>query len=390
MKPVANLRSSKNLAKIIVKRPTIHANKSYAVLEKLPQPNHNVSSSTGSKKGSIAPSFSFRDFQKCLPHAQSRQHQRSKGVSHVGSQLSFLSQSLLHTKVLTIQIQSNWGNQTTMMLSAINVYDEKHNQIIIKSISSYPELPNPVVLERLTLTNLIKNEKDEFQTEWPPQYPYDSFSFIITIDDCTTPKYIRLWNSQTSQDAAAKSFAILHGTNICCEGVIPKGFGNDYELSFKSKNIEESFSKQFLQELFPNSIHEQLKLQDIYGNYPLHPVSKVTFEILNTHCDSKERIIGLNGIELYNENFAKITENYVDEVFVENFLSSTNRANLIRENKVSNKEVDMFMGELFSHESESLPKIHFIMTEPVMLTKIEIWNLNAENRSLRINSGEVM
>ncbi|OHT14940.1 hypothetical protein TRFO_14579 [Tritrichomonas foetus] len=323
---------------------------------------------------SIPPSFSFRDFQKKLPHAQIKLDNNLKNHYGVNSTLS-LSRPVCG-KMITVQILSNHGSNSKISLSSIVLLDEKRRQIEIKAISSVPVLSNPKNLENLINTNLLKDDLEVFNMDWPLPQQYESLSIIITIDQGNHPKYVRIWNSKNSDDSSTKNVIILNGVKQIGSGEIPKGFGVDIEIQ-QEQGMEQSNSTLLLQELFPSLMPEK-KLEDSFGGYPFQNTQKISLEILSTYCD--EKYIGINGIDFYNDNYQKLIDLDIKDIIVENCSMVQNHSALTRCSKHSVNDHDMFLAET---NWTQRPIINFVFRNKVRLSKIVIWNWNAEKRNLK-------
>lgn len=282
-------------------------------------------------------------------------------------------------KIFTIKIESNYGDPEKLSISSIHLLDGNRNPIAFQNIASVP-LIDRAGLMNLTNQNLVKNRDEEWSTKFPPNEHTNSISIIFYIDQAINPQYLRLWNSRHHPDASAKNITVTNGIHVCYEGEVPRGFGSDIPLTVFN-GINNSHSAAILRELFPE-LAPKPGLKDHHGGVPLPEIKNIKIEVISTWAGPTEENIGLNGIDIYDYNYNLIHWSEIEDVHIEGCKNFVRVQNLFRPNKESVYWADMFMGEVRNWENQR-PAIEINLKESHRISRITIWNFNAETRSIK-------
>lgn len=360
----------------------------------------------------INPSFSMKNFAKIASKSLSSSNdnliknqlsfrQNHKGIKSVSSRHSLnLYQNDL---IITVQILSNWGNPNTLLLSTVLVMDENKKTIHIKTISSVPDLPNINLLEKLTDQYLVKNENEIFPIDLNFSNN-DKFSLIMGLDKLSKPKYVRIWNPSLKDEnylsASAKDVVIYINQKKVTKGEVPQKFGIDIELEneeLQQEELRQCESSLLIDELFPTLKPEE-KVSDQYGIYPFPKSKIISIEVLATYKKNEQKmnVVGLNGIDFYNDEGVKLSCKDFDSISAKNIIISSyaNPRYIVRSsmrtccmdfqflgNCTNKAEVEKENGQEKSYSSDN-PIFVFTLHEPTTLSMMSIWNFNSIDEGL--------
>lgn len=358
-----------------------------------------------------------------------------------------------NSQMVVIQLFSNHGSPEKTQISSITLLDPKNNPIPVlqagiviphgtkeyclrngiqlyhkKSESKTVQKKDPYHVTSL-FDGLIVKTKDNpslFSIPFPlPLIPKiddddpitkakkkqllsDTISLILIVDMSYQIDGTRLFNTSFDSDAGINDINVkLTAQNYEEAFQVPKMFGVDhkFEKGDKKTNLgpfmssvlvpEEQQPESVLRDLFPDSFQVADTLKDDYGEYPFPQTQSLQFEILQTFAEN-DPMIGLNGIEIYNDSLDKITMDDIKSVVIKNSISKNAKLSvLLKEKMITSDDSDMFVIErsirkrfnlsLNQSENDNVdeidicgnPLMTFIFKKPMKLTKIIIWNYNS-------------
>lgn len=284
-------------------------------------------------------------------------------------------------QIYTVKILDNHGDPENLLISSIILLDDKRIPIEIQKITSVPIIEKSE-LDKLIDRMLVKHPSDEFHIKFKPGENFTPVSIIFYVSSETQPKFIRIWNTRNIPEASARHIIITNGKYICYDGEIPKGFGNDISLQPKDiSKVRCSNSLEILHDLFPE-LAAKARIFDRYGGIYIAETKSMRIEVMNTWAGTKEENIGLNGIDIYDHDYRIIEWDDIEDVRMEGCKNFIGIQNLFRADKVSVDYSEMFMAEVRNWFINK-PVINIIFKVPTRISRVNIWNFNAEKRSLK-------
>lgn len=298
--------------------------------------------------------------------------------------------------IISIQINSNWGNTFDITMHFIALYDIYNHQIssinpinnILNSdnkdpnfiyIASTPEPSSLAKLEYLLETSYIKDDEKVFVEKFNDQ----KFTIYLSINQSIEIGSIRIFNPPNKSESAIKDVSIYVNAKLCIQSQIPQSFGANLKLNYQIPSITKLEENN--EHLIPNFI----TYQDKFGILPIKPVKQVKIEIIETYnsnssSTTRQNYIGVNGFDFYDilGNYIsteKSNDNYIENVNIRGISELINCGILLRQNKVTYKEDDMLFGVMDGIQN---PTFTFIFKEPIYLSKIVVWNYNGHGNNL--------
>ncbi|OHT12529.1 hypothetical protein TRFO_17575 [Tritrichomonas foetus] len=274
----------------------------------------------------------------------------------------------LNKKIIIIKIESTWGNSSEITLSSLAIYDEQKKPIPVTNISSIPDPSNLSSLDGILTETYHRQNHKSFCEKFEK-----GFSIILSIENMYEPKVIRILNSFEKLNSAVKCVSIYEGTSLVSRGIIPQQFGTNLQLV---KNEFESYKMMILPKV--------KAFTDQYGILPIKPVTQIDIQVLETYNNVNK--LGINGIDLVDIHGQLVSCEDISEIHVNGVENAVNRSLLLRPNKETNDFHDMFLSDVIQGQ---IPSITFILKKPMYISKVFIWNFNAERRSLRFGIKKV-
>jgi hypothetical protein len=280
------------------------------------------------------------------------------------------------TALYTIQILSNWGDNKRVSCSAIWFLDENRLQIIPIKIRSTP-FSSQNNLQQLSDRVLLKTDDREIWSEkWPPD-DYRCITIIYSLPINRTPSSVRIWNTLSSGKSGVKDVVVMHNDEILYKGEIPCQYGTDIKLLQHSHRIsigEIANSISPLCHAFSSLQYpKKERVADDYGYWPLRQTKRIEILFLSNY--GNEESVGLNALDIYDENYEPIEIDDIDDFLVENSKSFTDPSKLFKLQKETCNENDMFLMNV-KWEEHRIPILTILMKKPKIISQIVFWNYN--------------
>ncbi|CAD8210251.1 unnamed protein product [Paramecium pentaurelia] len=157
------------------------------------------------------------------------------------------------TKRMQLRILSNYGNNTQVGLTGIELLNQQQKLIKITSIISDDDSNN-------TITNLINGHNLIINQEYMWITTYKQFPIIITlfyIEDSDILTYVKIWNFNKNRkelDKCVQNIEILQNEQIIWSGQLKRGVGNTFTeyadlLELKINNQIKEIPQPFYQSM---------------------------------------------------------------------------------------------------------------------------------------------
>ena len=284
-------------------------------------------------------------------------------------------------RIYTVTIKSNYGDPNFISIGSVWFLDStKH---IIRPIKVRSLHKSPVDIQSLSNIFLTKNNIDEAWHVDINEMDEQGIEIYFMFSEDSEPYYVRIWNGQNVNEASTKEIVIKDDFDqICFSGSIPMNFGIDAQLRTMEKlNIPKSNSIAQINELFNIKEDKQSEyredIKDMYGYLPYNPSRNITLNILKNF--GNEDIVTLFAIDIFDENYNKITPDNIKDVSIRSAVNFTSVSSIFRKNKF-----DYTPGsELFTiskikkvegDEEDINPSITISLKKPMFISAIDIWN----------------
>ena len=282
----------------------------------------------------------------------------------------------IKSDLYTVEIYSNWGNPQRMSCSAIWFLDENRLRIKPIKIRSFPECGQDNLM-KLSDHILLKNsESDVWSVPWPvDEYKYYTLGFLLPANK--KPYSCRIWNTVSSGDSSIREVVVQHNADTLFKGEIPMSYGADIRLieprhEFSSAAVSKSML--MINQMFMSTPKlEKLQPNDKFGLWPLTQTKRIDILFLTNH--GNKEYVGLNAIDLFDENYDPIEMDQIEDVLVENSKNFTNPAGLFKAIKETTEENDMFIMSV-KWEEKQTPTISIILKKPRIISQLVFWNYN--------------
>lgn len=270
-------------------------------------------------------------------------------------------------QLIVIKIHSNWGAPDFLRISSISILDDKYMAIPVIKSTTVPDLG--LDTQCLFDGHLIKKEiKDLFSIPWDQTYQ-EPFRLAIVVPSDITISGVRVFNSEISKESSVKDISISLDNSNTLNGEIPKNFGVDFKFTQEMRQdaIE---SSRLIDDYFNENNEKSFK--DQYGFYPLFLIKTISFELKKSWTN--ENLIGLNGIQIFDQYNKLIQIDDIDDIIVHNCGSSNNSSLLLKNDLKTSRPERQFLMKTLPDKS---PLIEIIFKESRYLSRIILWNFNS-------------
>ncbi|OHS98301.1 hypothetical protein TRFO_35300 [Tritrichomonas foetus] len=258
-------------------------------------------------------------------------------------------------RIIAVKFTSTWGNSSHIKLAFISLFDQQQKPIEVCFISSIPEVSSLTSLESILDTTYGKEDEQIFCEKFN-----DSFTIFLAVDKNVEVKTIRIFNPRVKSESDAKDVKVFEGPILFGRGEVPQKFGVNLAML---PEIYKSPSK---------NIKKFVGHQDQFGTIPFKKYETLKITILETY--NSRNIVGLNGFSLFDENGELIDRSNVEKVKFKGICNLKESGMLLKRNKYTSEVDDMFLGDV---EKDKTPTFEIKFLQPIIVSKIEIWNFNA-------------
>lgn len=337
------------------------------------------------------------EFKSAFATKGSRRRTSSNASSHPFDATSArASMFTLPKNVCTYYLQviflSNYGNESIIGCSEIDVLDSDYKVLIVDSIwfdDQKHEADNeedplsqlkakhkndsiPPYFSTLVNSSMIKDADTQ---EWSAPWKGNPIHFNLKVVSDKLPASIRIWNSRETDHRSVKNVKIIAGGSFIASGIIPEGFGGIISLE-QSKAIQ----KDVFSIPFPRP--ETKSFVDKYGEVPSKPIKTIKFRIFESF--DKSDYIGLDSIEIVSTKGEIINLNDIKSITFDNinFLTAPHRIiNNNSENPNEFRSVEHMWYGCMNHQGNA--QININLKKAFSILVIRIWNIptqvNGEN-----------
>ena len=269
----------------------------------------------------------------------------------------------------TVKILCNWGNPNLTTCSSIWFLDE--NRITIKP-ARVKSIPIDIKdnLSKLSDPILLKKSKEAWSFTTKEEYQDVELTFFFPTQEM--PHYLRIWNTTDGDDTSIKFIEIYHDEQMVGQGEVPMNYGVDIKLLSTQTNIPLGAFRSTSTLYRSLSTIKNIQLSDIYGKWPIDYTIKLKFTFLKNY--GHKELVGLNGIDIFDETYTAIEMNDIEEILVTNCIQFNNTNLLLRHNKETTDANDMFLMKVDWKEP---PTLTIVFKRPTIVSQVVFWNYNA-------------
>lgn len=286
------------------------------------------------------------------------------------------------TYYLQVIFLSNYGNESIIGCSEIDVLDSDYKVLIVDSIgfddqqhktgndddplsllkAKHKNDSIPPYLSTLVNSSMIKDADTQ---EWSAPWTGNPIHFNIKVRSDKLPASIRIWNSRETDHRSVKNVKIYAGGSFIASGIIPEGFGGIISLE-QSKAIQ----KDVFSVPFPRP--ETKSFSDKYGEVPNKATKVLKFHLFESF--DKSEYIGLDSVEIVSTDFEIVTLNDIKSITYENinFLTAPHR---LINNKSSNssgyRNIEQMWYGCMNHQGTPQITITFKKAISILLIRID-------------------
>lgn len=166
----------------------------------------------------------------------------------------------------------------------------------------------------------------------------------------------------------------MEGEEEIGRGEIACGYGEDVPLNDRQSQ-QTTFGHKVLRELFPEAEASRRQCDD-YGDYPMNKVYEVKIEVMSNY--GNQTSIGLNAIELFDENDEVVDVEQIKNVRLESCLRGSRVMSLFRDNKRSILADEQWLA---TAKWDKRPAVVITLEQPMWITRVAVYNLNTTDET---------
>lgn len=268
---------------------------------------------------------------------------------------------------ITIHLMSNWGDPELMTLSEVDILGKDRIPLPNIRVTAGHKRDISPRLNLLVNRELVKETvKEAWSHHWTQNDLPIILNFVVTAHQ--PPECIRLWNIKERPEASLKDFAIYIDDQFIFSGECPMRFGCHVQLRKDSLSIMKRVKSNIFKPLDSKSLEI-----DQYGLIPIKRIKHLEIRILET-TDPQSNVVGLNGIEFFNEKGENITFDKVKSISLQGATGITTIFKLMKPDKYTCSFNDMYVAEKDKFRSKISFFFNFHCKIPIVM--IRVWNYN--------------
>lgn len=269
--------------------------------------------------------------------------------------------------IITVEIVSNYGHQSEICCSEIDILDMESRPIPVIEIQFVPQANHLTSPENLINGSLIKSDG---QPEWSCEFNHPGQKILLKVQDRNPPASLRIWNSRSHGEKCIKEILISVGTAFVTKAEIPQKFGTIISLERINK-----FGEKITESPFFKLDEDDVSVADKYGEIGVRTVREIKLEIVETFA--KQEFVGLNCIEFFTVGGRRLNlDNDISKIDVENLNVVSAPQRLIRSYCTTTAIGDMWVAR---RTNEETPYVSIVFKHPIALAAIKFWNATVQN-----------